>query len=138
MWPDRIDYPLCSTISSNLSSQTTVIVYSNRGSKALLSRLHPSAHRLRVQHLGHNFKSQHREDFEITEKSGTNHSSAEMFNTLGWQTVTQRHNYNKAVLVYKALNDLTPSYISDLLTPVSQLHHRTLRSTTNGSLAVPR
>ena len=61
-----------------------------------------------------------------------------MFNTLSWKTVTKRHNYNKAVLVYKALNNLTPAYISDLLTPISQSHNRTLRSTTSGSLAVPR
>ena len=38
----------------------------------------------------------------------------------------------------KALNNLTPAYISDLLTPISQSHNRTLRSTTSGSLAVPR
>ena len=61
-----------------------------------------------------------------------------MFNTLSWQLVTQRHNYNKAVVVNKALNNHTPAYISDLLTPLSQSHHRTLRSTTSGFLAVPR
>ena len=36
-------------------------------------------------------------------------ASSEMFNTLSWQTVTRRHNYNKAVLIYKALNNLTPA-----------------------------
>ena len=65
-------------------------------------------------------------------------TSSEMFDTISWQTVTKRHNYNKAVIVYKALNNLTPAYISDLLTPMSQSHHRTLRSTTSGSLEVPR
>ena len=44
--------------------------------------------------------------------------SSEVFNTLGLRTVTKRHKYNKAVLVYKALNNLTPAYISDLLTPM--------------------
>ena len=61
-----------------------------------------------------------------------------MFNALGWQTIKKRHSYNKAVIIYKALNNLTPLYISDLLKPISQTHNRTLRSTTNGSLAVPR
>ena len=65
-------------------------------------------------------------------------ASAEMFSILGWQPVTKRHNYNKTVIIYKALNNMTPSYISDLLTPVSQTHNRTLRSTSNGTLAVPR
>ena len=35
-------------------------------------------------------------------------SSAEMFNKLGWATITKRRNYNKAVLTFKALNNLTP------------------------------
>ena len=65
-------------------------------------------------------------------------ASADMFNELGWSTITKRHNYNKAVLVYKALNNLTPSYISDRLTPMSQSLNRTLRSSTYGSVAVPR
>ena len=43
--------------------------------------------------------------------------SSEMFNELGWSTIENRHNYNKAVLTYKALNDLTPEYISKLLKP---------------------
>ena len=65
-------------------------------------------------------------------------ASSYMFEKLGWSTITERHNYNKAVLIYKALNNLTPTYISDLLTPMSQSHKRTLRSSTDGSLAVPR
>ena len=57
---------------------------------------------------------------------------------LGWASITKRHNYNKAVLTYKTLNNLTSSYISDLLPPISQTFNRMLRSSTNGSLAVPR
>ena len=44
-------------------------------------------------------------------------SSGDMFKQLGWVSVASRLQYNKAVLTYKALNDLTPSYISDLLKP---------------------
>ena len=50
----------------------------------------------------------------------------------------KRHNYNKVLLTYKALNNLTPLYISELLIPLSETHNRTLWSTLNGSLAVPR
>ena len=64
--------------------------------------------------------------------------SSEMFNELGWSTIENRHNYNKAVLTYKALNDLTPEYISNLLKPTFETHNRKLRSATNGSLSVPR
>ena len=65
-------------------------------------------------------------------------ASSVMFNSLGWSTIEKRHSYNKAVLTYKALNNLTPLYITELLIPMSQTHNRTLRSTSNGSLAVPR
>ena len=65
-------------------------------------------------------------------------ASSDMFNALGWPNIEKRHSYNKAVLTYKALNNLTPLYISELLIPMSETHNRTLRSTLNGSLAVPR
>ena len=64
--------------------------------------------------------------------------SSEMFIDLGWSTIANRHNYNKAVLTFKALNDLTPEYISNLLKPTFETHNRNLRSATNGSLSVPR
>lgn len=67
-----------------------------------------------------------------------NTPSAEMFTELGWQSIPNRLNYNKAVLTFKALNGLTPEYISDLLKPVSETHNRNLRSTADGSLSVPR
>ena len=56
----------------------------------------------------------------------------------GWASITKRHNYNKAVLTYKVLNNLTASYISVLLAHISQTLNCTLRSSTNGSIAVPR
>ena len=65
-------------------------------------------------------------------------ASSDMFNALGWPTIEKRHSYNKAVLKYKALNNLTPLYISELLIPRSETHNRTLRSTFNCSLAVHR
>ena len=64
--------------------------------------------------------------------------SSEMFNKLGWSTAAKRHNYNKAVLTFKVLNDLTPEYISNLLKPTFKTHNRNLWSATNGSLSVPR
>ena len=64
--------------------------------------------------------------------------SSYMFEQLGWQTIPKRLLYNKSVLVYKALNDLTPTYITNLLTPVSQAHSRSLRSSENGLLSIPR
>ena len=64
--------------------------------------------------------------------------SAPMFQELGWLTISNRIKYNKAVLTYRALNNMTPEYISNLLKPISQTHTLNLRSSTNGSLYVPK
>ena len=71
-------------------------------------------------------------------KADYNTPSSVMFTQLGWATIPNRHDYNKAVLTYKAMNNLTPEYITDLLKPVSETHNRNLRSVTCGSLSVPR
>ena len=49
-----------------------------------------------------------------------------MFDRLEWLSVPKRLMYNKAVLTYKALNNLAPAYISGLLKPVSETHTRSL------------
>lgn len=67
-----------------------------------------------------------------------NTPSATMFKELGWQPINKRLTYNKAVLTYKALNNLTPEHITNLLRPMSETHSRSLRSSLNGTLAVPR
>ena len=64
--------------------------------------------------------------------------STTMFCELGWQSIHKRLLYNKAVLTYKAINNMTPAYISDMLTPMSMAHVRSLRSSDNGTLKVPR
>ena len=56
-----------------------------------------------------------------------------MFKALGWPTKEKRHSFNKEVLTYKVLSNIT-----ELLIPMSQTHNRALRSTSNGSLAVPK
>ncbi|MCG8113294.1 MAG: reverse transcriptase family protein, partial [Candidatus Thiodiazotropha taylori] len=70
--------------------------------------------------------------------AGFDTPSVSMFKELGWLSVGGRLKYNKAVLTYKALNDLAPDYIASLLKPMSQAHSLNLRSTENGSLHVPR
>ena len=64
--------------------------------------------------------------------------SLEMFAELGWQPVYQRLAFNKAIFTYKALNGQTPEYITNLLKPVAETRDRHLRSSSNGTLAVPR
>ena len=45
-------------------------------------------------------------------KSDFDTPSATMFQELGWMTVESRIKYNKAVFTYKALNNMTPEYIT--------------------------
>ena len=60
--------------------------------------------------------------------------SADMFQGLRWMSIMLRIDYNKSVMTYKARNNPTPSYISDLLTPKAQINSRILRSSEDGSL----
>ena len=63
--------------------------------------------------------------------------SSLMFQELGWLSVENRLKYNKAVITYRALNNLTPDYLSELLTPLSEIHSLNLRSSENGLLHIP-
>ena len=60
-----------------------------------------------------------------------NTPSDTMFRELGWFSVPNRINFKKAVFTYRALNGLTPEYIS-------QVHTLNLPSTDNGSFYVPK
>ena len=64
--------------------------------------------------------------------------SSDMFDMLSWQSIPKRFMYNKAILTFKALNNLTPTYITNLLKPILQTHSRSLRSSGNGLLSIPR
>ena len=64
--------------------------------------------------------------------------SADMFKSLGWMSVNNRLKYNKAVFTYKAINGLTPSYISDLQKPIAKTCSRSSRSSETRSLTLPR
>ena len=58
-----------------------------------------------------------------------------MFKELGWLSVSDRLKYNKDTMIYKALNNQTPEYISNLLKPMSKAHGLNFRSSENGSFS---
>ena len=58
-----------------------------------------------------------------------------MFQKLDWLSVRSRIKYNKAVVINKALNNMTPDYITKLLIPMSQTHSLNLRSGHNGTIS---
>lgn len=69
---------------------------------------------------------------------GIDTPSADMFTELKWMKFPDRVNYQKALMMYKILNNLTPSYLKGLCTLTSEIHLRSLRSTTENLLYVPK
>ena len=147
LWTTHIDY-LCSTISTKISLLKQLSRYVPVKVQKLFyqryilplidygSNTWRSTSKLNIERLSKLQKRAAR----IILKADFDTPSSEMFNELGWSAIANRHNYmyNKGVLTFKALNDLTPEYISDLLKPTSETHNRNLWSATNGSLSVPR
>lgn len=145
LWTPHIDY-LCSTISSRISllkqlaKYVPIKVQKTYYQGYILplldygSNTWGTTYKINIDRLNKLQKRAAR----IILKADYTTPSTDMFKELDWMSVSSRCNYNKAVLTYKALNKLTPPYISDLLKPVSETSTRQLRSSENGSLAVPR
>ena len=145
LWTPHIDY-LCSTISSRISllkqlaKYVPIKVQKTYYQGYILplldycSNTWGTTYKINIDRLNKLQKRAAR----IVLKADYTTPSTDMFKELDWMSVSSRCNYNKAVLTYKALNKLTPPYISDLLKPVSETSTRQLRSSENGSLAVPR
>lgn len=144
-WNPQIDY-LCSLISSRISLLKQLSKYVSKEAQKMFY----SGYILPLVDYGSNtwgtttstnidrlLKLQKRAARIILQADFTTPSTL-MFSELGWQSVPKRILYNKAVLTYKAINNMTPEYISDLLTPMSMAHVRSLRSSDNGTLKVPR
>ena len=56
---------------------------------------------------------------------------------LNWLSFPNRVKYHLRVMMYKALNNLAPTYLTDLFTTTSKIHDRSLRSVENETLRVP-
>ena len=61
-----------------------------------------------------------------------------MFGQLNILSTPERICPNKSVLMYKAMHDLTPKYITDLFVPVSNVNSYESRSSVKGNLDVPK
>ena len=58
-----------------------------------------------------------------------------MLQELRWLFIPKRLTYKP---FYKALNNMTPTYLTNLLMPMSAVHNHSLRSSSNGLLSIPR
>ena len=64
--------------------------------------------------------------------------SVHLFRELNWLTFPERVMYQKALLIYKIFNDMCPDYLRDLFTLTSNVHDRTLRSSSEFQLYSPK
>ena len=63
--------------------------------------------------------------------------SNEMFHELKWQKLFNRRNYFTALMVFKCLNGLAPSYLQSKFSYVRDHHERDTRQSAAGLLALP-
>ena len=63
--------------------------------------------------------------------------SLPLFEKLDWLNIYERTEYNKGVLLYKCVNGLSPSYLSDFFQFQNNGHHQ-LRSSSNFGMYIPR
>ena len=63
--------------------------------------------------------------------------SETIFNKLQWLSFTKRTQYHTYIMMFKALNGQTPTYISSMFTKTAEIHNRNLRSVDNAQLRVP-
>ena len=64
--------------------------------------------------------------------------SKDLFKELNWLTFPERVIFQKAVLLYKIFNNLSPDYLRNSFTFTSNIHDRTLRSSSQFQLYSPR
>ena len=69
---------------------------------------------------------------------GIDTPSVEMFNQLSRMTFPERVTFQKAVMMYKIFNNLTPSYLPEYFEMTSDIHQRSLRSTAENLLYIPK
>lgn len=61
-----------------------------------------------------------------------------LFETLQWMTFPERVIYQKAILMFKIINNLAPSYLLNSLTFTSDIHSKELRSSNTNQIYMPK
>ena len=64
--------------------------------------------------------------------------SAPLFTQLNWHTFEDITHYRKALMVFKALNNQSPTYLPHLFQPACTNTHHSLRSKTSNKLYIPK
>lgn len=64
--------------------------------------------------------------------------SVDLFAELNWMTFPERVQFQKAIMMFKTMNNLAPTYMNNLFQYTNEIHNRNLRSTTENLLYVPK
>ena len=65
-------------------------------------------------------------------------SHIQLFTNLNWMDIYSRISYRRVTMVFKCINGLSPPYIFDLFTQVSDVSTRNTRQTTKGNFYLPK
>jgi len=57
------------------------------------------------------------------------HPRSELFKELNWQTVPERGSFQKAILMYRIINNIYPDYLKNYVSYTSDISCRDTRST---------
>ena len=63
--------------------------------------------------------------------------SIPLFEKLGWLSIYERSHYNKAIILYKSINGLTPTYKTNLF-QFNSLENYNVRSVSNNNMLIKR
>ena len=90
------------------------------------------------QNINNTQKLQNRAVRAVTGNFNYKSSVSSMIKQQKWMNIKERTEYFTAILMYKCLNDLAPTYLSNKFNFVSDAHPYSTRSTTNNKLALPK
>ena len=143
LWHEQVSH-VCNRISSRLAllrrirpfldKDTSILFYKgyilpfldycclvwgscNAGSKERILKLQKSAARIILNASYH-------------DRSGL------LFDELGWKTFDRHVKQKRMIMVYKIMNGLTPSYLKELFTPITEVHNHSLRSSSSNNFYI--
>ena len=90
---------------------------------------------------GNMYKLQRAQNYAARLVSGNfdfiNHRGEDIVKSLNWPTVTERFTYLTACMMFKAVNGLTPNYISDNVAMARDMHDRDTRLSRSNDVHIP-
>ena len=81
---------------------------------------------------------QHKKMGRVILGAKTQTPTTDVFRELKWVSIEERWRFRKCKMVFSAINNLTPPYVSNLLTKFGSLHSYRTRNVVNAGLILPK